>query len=57
VPAWFYAEALGQHTTGVANLKRTIDAKSGEENDRLVASSGAVPPFTPGATQWTVRLH
>jgi hypothetical protein len=57
VPAWFYAEALGQHTTGVANLKRTIDAESGEENDRLVASSGAVPPFTPGATQWTVRLH
>jgi hypothetical protein len=53
VPAWFYAEALGQHTTGVANLKRTIDA----ENNRLAASSGAVPPFTPGATQWTVRLH
>ncbi|GLS68130.1 hypothetical protein [Methylobacterium tardum] len=55
--ARFYAEALGQRTTGVAILERTIDAETGEENDRLVASGGAVPPFTPGAVQWTMRLH
>jgi hypothetical protein len=48
---------LGQRTTGVAILERTIDAETGEENDCLVASGGAVPPFTPGAVQWTMRLH
>jgi nitrous oxide reductase accessory protein NosL len=55
--ARFYAKALGQRTTGVAILERTVDAESGEENDRLVASGGAVPPFTPGAMRWTMRLH
>jgi nitrous oxide reductase accessory protein NosL len=52
-----YAEALGQQVTGVAILERTIDQETGHEEDRLVASGGAVPPFTPGALQWTMRLH
>lgn len=46
-----YAAALGQRTTGVAILERTINAETGEEDDRLVASGGAVPPFTPGVMQ------
>lgn len=55
--ARFYAEALGQRTTSVAILERTIDVETGGENDRLVASGDAVPPFTPCAVQWTMRLH
>jgi hypothetical protein len=42
--ARFYAEALGQRTTGVTILERTIDVETGEENDRRSASGGAVPP-------------
>lgn len=53
----FYAAALGQRTTGVAILGRTIDAETDEENDRLVTSGGAVPPFTPGSMPRTMRLH
>lgn len=33
--ALFYAAALGQRTTGVAILERTINAETGEEDDRL----------------------
>ena len=55
--ALFYAAALGQRTTGVALLERTINAETGEEDDRLVASGGAVPPFTPSVMQWTMHLH
>ena len=55
--ARLYAEALSLRTSGVALLERTIDQETGEEEDRLVASGGAVPPFMQGAAHWTMRLH
>ncbi|QGY01608.1 hypothetical protein MMSR116_06630 [Methylobacterium mesophilicum SR1.6/6] len=55
--ARFYAEALGQRSTGVAIPVRTIGGKADEAGDRLVATGGAVPAFTPGAMQWTTRLN
>jgi hypothetical protein len=55
--ARLYAEALSLRTSGVAILERTVDQETGEEEDRLVASGGAVPPLMPGAAHWTMRLH
>jgi hypothetical protein len=52
-----FASAVGQKVSGVAILERSIDPETGDQEDRLVAKAGAVPPQFPLSSDWILRLN
>ncbi len=55
--AHLFANAIGQQASGVAILERSVDPETGDEEDRLLAKAGAVPPHFPQSSDWTMRLN
>jgi hypothetical protein len=55
--AHLFATAIGQQASGVAILERSVHPETGDEEDRLVARAGAVPPHFPQSSDWTMRLN
>ncbi len=55
--AHLFANAIGQQASGVAILERSVNPETGDEEDRLLAKAGAVPPHFPQSSDWTMRLN
>jgi hypothetical protein len=51
------ASQIARRVAGVAILERQIDPETGDEQDRLVAEIGAVPPSFPETFDWSMRLN
>ena len=52
-----FAKSVGRNVSGVAILERSIDPDTGDQEDRLVARAGVVPPRFPLSNNWTLRLN
>ena len=51
------ADRLSSKVPGVAIIERGQNAETGEDIDKVIAASGAVPEEISGAGNWTMALH
>ena len=51
------AKQLAQQVPGVAIIERTLDPKTGDGIDKLLAGYGLVPPQFPESANWVIALN